>query len=174
MPTFNYQSSPGHAGQDLWAKGHLVFARDGARFPPRCIVCNTADNLKWRKRTLRWVPPWLNYVLILGIIPGLILLFILQRKARINFATCARCRRRRLIHQLIAAGLILAFLACLALSLAQETPYIAVLGLGFVLVGALYATTAARAFTVLRISDHLAILRGLGAPFIVSLNQSLR
>src|SRR4051794_22098981 len=112
----NYQSAPGHETSAIWARGPFVMAKHNTLFPPRCIKCNSPDNLKWNVRNLTWAPPYLYFVLLLGRRPALIFLLIFQNKATIQVATCGPCRKKILTQRLIAWGIFL--LGLLAIPLA--------------------------------------------------------
>jgi len=167
----NYQTPAGYANDNIWAQGKKVFAKDGANFPPRCIQCNSPDTLKWKLRSLTWAPPYLYLVLLVGLIPAIIILMIFQRKAKIQTASCAACRKKLLTQRLIAWGIFLAAIASFAAAIGLENGYLALLGVVLIFAALIYGVVMGRAFTITRIEKSVVTLKGLGPHFVASLNQ---
>lgn len=167
----NYQSAPGHEASAVWARGPRVMARTNSLFPPRCIKCNTPNNLKWNIRNLTWAPPYLYFVLLLGLIPAIIILLILQRKAVIQVATCVPCRRKILVQRLIAWGIFLLGLLSIPLAIIADKPVLLLLFPLLLIASIVYAIIACRVYTVARIENNIVTLKGLHPDFVASLDQ---
>lgn len=170
--SLNYQSAPGFAESSVWATGNKVLARDGSLFPPRCIKCNSPDNLKWKIRQLTWAPPYLYVVLLIGVIPALIILMLLQRKAKVQMAVCTVCRKKVRMRALIAWGIFLLSVVSIVLAIALDKGVIAIAFPILFLGAIIYGIIACRYFTVSNIDTKgVVTLKGLCPAFVGALDR---
>ncbi|MCP4607005.1 MAG: hypothetical protein GY847_41915 [Proteobacteria bacterium] len=81
---------------EVWREGTVAVTTDDSRFPDRCVRCNkSADGyvLMWK---VRWVSPWLMFLIICP--PLLFLLhWILSTEGRVHVGLCPNHRRWRLL-----------------------------------------------------------------------------
>ncbi len=71
--------------------GQLVVP-EGAEVPAHaCLVCARRDNVSSVRRDFFYVPTLALLALLLGLLPGLIILVIAQRRSRINCPLCPEC-----------------------------------------------------------------------------------
>lgn len=71
--------------------GELVVPQ-GAEVPGHaCLVCARRDNVSPVRRDFFYVPTLALLALLLGLLPGVIILVILQRRSRINCPLCPEC-----------------------------------------------------------------------------------
>jgi hypothetical protein len=169
-PTISYQTPAAYESAGVWTENNLVLASDCAIFPPRCIRCNGNHKLQMKTRTLAYTPSAVYFFLLLGLIPGVLLAMLFQRKVTVRLATCSRCRRYVAFQQLLTLGFVLcAFGGFFAGATVHK--YLSLAGIALLLFAIIYGICATRLFSVKKIKKNTATLAGLGRPFIVSLNE---
>lgn len=66
----------------------------GAILPPVCCKCGAAHGLITRRATVVWVNPIAYLGLLAGLLPTVILVLVLQKRAHVAFPICPRCDLR--------------------------------------------------------------------------------
>ncbi len=89
-------------------RGDLLFFRDGAELPKRCIRTNEeVDETGWRKRKqLTWIPQWTLIFIVVGFLPFLLLSVFLQKKAKIIYSLSKEARESLFRKRCIGLGMI--------------------------------------------------------------------
>jgi hypothetical protein len=171
LNALNYLTPQAYSSSAVWARGDRVMANDCTVFPPRCVGCNGNEKLKMHPKQIVWAPPYAYVALLLGLLPGAILVMLMQRKVNIRIATCKHCRRRIAMQQLITLGIVLAAFGALGLGAAVHR-YFALGGLAILLAGIVYGVAATRLYRVVSIKDDVVTLKGMGKAFVGSLDQA--
>jgi hypothetical protein len=80
--------------------------------PPVCVVCSGTDGIESITVKKVFIPAWVWFFLLLGVLPAALISLAVQTKHVFSFRFCSRCLRRRnwaaVIHWL-------AMLSCIAL-----------------------------------------------------------
>jgi hypothetical protein len=157
----------------------MLFKRDevgDGSLPPVCARCGTGT--RWyRQKTFTWHPPWLLLVLLFcGIVPGLILILIIQKRTTTHLPLCRHHRTHFAWRAWFLGGTFLAVLACFAAGvvLLNQTPPHAEAANGLLAAGVLgflawMVAAAAVALTVIRVThmdDSTITLTGLDGKFV--------
>jgi hypothetical protein len=73
----------------------LVVPKVGQQFPWLCMKCGAphgpAMPLQTRAQSYRWVPPWTNWLILIGVVPALIVQSMYTKTAQMQFLLCAPC-----------------------------------------------------------------------------------
>jgi hypothetical protein len=85
-----------------FAEGLHVVVLQGGELPDRCICCNAPATRKVR-RTFYWYPPWVNLLILIGVLPALVAVLVLQKRMRLEVTLCGEHRRRRRWRLLLSA-----------------------------------------------------------------------
>ncbi|MEI8195627.1 MAG: hypothetical protein WCI73_06940 [Phycisphaerae bacterium] len=168
--TLNYHTSPAYVPAGAWAQGNLVFVRDRTTFPPRCVGCNGEENLKMKVRTLSWTPPYYYLVLLLGLLPGALILLLSQEKATVTFATCRHCRRKAVKNTLIMLAIVAAAFGSFIAAGTIHASF-SFLGLALLLAAIIYGVVGGRLFVVKHIKDKIVTLKGVNKDFVATLDH---
>ena len=88
-------------------RGNLLFIRDGAELPNRCIRTNEEiDGMGWHKRKLlTWIPQWAFLFIVAGFLPFVLLAVVLQKKAKITYSLSKHARKSLFRKRCIGLGL---------------------------------------------------------------------
>ncbi len=143
----------------IWRDGKILVMRKGASLPFRCVRTNEPAE-KLVKRKLVWYSPLWLLLLLIGLLPCLIVILCVQKKATIMIGLSKETIRRRRIKA--AVGL-LGVLACTALvvaGVAAESGWIALSGAMVFLVAVIYAGVGNRRVSPSRIDDYYVHLKG--------------
>lgn len=115
-PEVSLEASPvGTTGDGVWREGRRLVAVDGARFPARCVVCNSEEDLRWRRHHVARHPVWLLALIFVpyGVLVYLVLALVLRRRGSVWLAVCgAHVRRRRWAHGLFAIAIVAGVALC--------------------------------------------------------------
>lgn len=109
-PQFGYVSPPVPYG---WAPARadgaiLDVPVHGANLPPICCKCGVRHDIRARLANLTWVHPLAYAGLLGGLLPMLIMVAVMQKRATITLPICGACDRRW------TQGVVLRLLAILA------------------------------------------------------------
>src|SRR5437660_10981816 len=63
----------------------------GYELPPVCMRCGAEATLYKRKR-FSWYPPWLNVLILAGLLPYAIIVAIMTKRMNVNVPLCGRHR----------------------------------------------------------------------------------
>jgi hypothetical protein len=91
--------------------GHLLVVDKDARLPDVCVKCGAVARLTRRRQRFQYMPPWallflaptvlaaypgtvLATLAMLGPLVGMLLMLATTRKAQLDLALCATCKRR--------------------------------------------------------------------------------
>ena len=99
-----------------WDGARLAFdARQ--RLPRVCLKCGVTEGVQWRAQTFLWVPPVAYFALLFGVLPALVVIAVVRRRAKPSLPMCAKCRdafeRAQLNIQLVAMGIAFGVIAVL-------------------------------------------------------------
>ena len=148
----------------VWRDGKILVMRKDAMLPLRCVKTNEPVE-KLTVKNMAWHPPWVLALLLVGLVPCIIVLVCVQKKARIQigFSKSAISTRRKAI----AVGW-LGFLAGIALFFAGAvvSGWVAAFGLLVFLVTSIYACIRCRLVSPQRIDDQYVYLKGCGPAYL--------
>lgn len=156
----------------IWRDGRFVVIPHGADIPPRCWRCNSPRIEGQWKCQLTWFPPLYLLLLLLGVLPLLLVVFFVQRRATFALSLCpdhARWRRRNLF---IAVTIGLAgFVGIIygALSMPRDPGGFLAVGLLAIFAAIFYGGIMVQLVTPRLIDKHLARVTGAGRAFRESL-----
>ncbi len=175
-PHFGYVHPPRAEGTLMDVPVH------GAAFPPVCCKCGTRSDLRARTANLVWVNPLAYLGLLGGLLPMMVLVLVLQKRARMDVPICGRCDRRW------SQGVVFRYVAVVApfvLGLASfyvadaiwddvVTDMIAAFAVFLVLIVALpiavvKLVSEPRALTAVKIDDHRAKVKGASPELLAAL-----
>lgn len=76
--------------------GDFLVVRDGAEMPEVCLLTNQpAGPGSWRKKVrITWAPPWVFALILINILVVLIVMLIIQKKAKITYSLCSAGREK--------------------------------------------------------------------------------
>lgn len=148
---------------------------DGS-LPQLCARCGKVTR-RYQQKTFAWHPPWLLlFLLFCGIVPGLILILIVQKRMTTHLPLCRRHRNHFIWRAWFLGGTFLAVLACFAsgVVLLNQTPpraeeangLLAAGVLGFLIWMVAAAAVALTAIRVTHMDDSTVTLAGLDRKFV--------
>jgi hypothetical protein len=150
-----------------------------AELPDRCVKCNVAHDVQKKTFRLAWSPGW-SYILfvpgvLLGLLPGALVLMLFQRKLSVQIGVCRRhvsARRKAILYAWIgsiaAVGLMIyGFSLDNSTMIAVAVPA----GVGFLLASLVYGIVGARIVWPKRIHDDLAWLKGASPEYLAALPE---
>jgi hypothetical protein len=167
-PAKRWEPVPGAPGPEtMWREGEMaVMYKTGGRLPDRCVRCNESVTKRLAK-TLYWHPPAVFLGLLCGVLPFLILSFIMRQSTTIDFGLCEAHASRRLLGMFIGIG---GFLGALAF-MCQEIEALVFLGLALLFVAPITGAVMARTIVVKKI-DEVHASFNVGRPFLESLPRN--
>ncbi|RYD28743.1 MAG: hypothetical protein EOP87_19255 [Verrucomicrobiaceae bacterium] len=114
--------APGSVTGDYFRDGKFLVFRDRAELPMRCLISGEAVTAEdWRKRKqLSWNPPWIFIGILGGLLPILILMLVVQKKAHLVYSLGKRARSRIRNRQLLGTGLLVAFAVILMAGISKS------------------------------------------------------
>jgi len=180
-PVLGYQTPSTYIDNSgLWRAKKLIIAPRNARLPMRCVKCNEPiDYNEAKKVDMYWQHPAYYACLLLGLLPGAIVLMCVRKKAEITFGICrshrANRRNKVLIGWMIALiGLGLLVLAFLSMGSDEWrhsplVPDAVFAGIVLILASLIWAAVAISAISVRRISGDRVWISGAGEQFLGSL-----
>lgn len=90
------------------------------RFPEVCARCGEpATTAKWK--TMAWYPPWVNILLLVGVLPAAIVMMILTKRASVKVPFCAGHAWHWINRNLLIAGTFVLFAAIGIISVVVAT-----------------------------------------------------
>lgn len=166
----NYRTPSGYTGNPFWAERNLLLAYDRAILPPRCIKCNSDQNLKAKTQTIAWASPWLYLLLIFpGVLIGCIIILLVQKKVVLQYHTCAACRAKKLRVILITLALIVSAIVSIGLGINYENGVLILLGFFMFFGSLIYVLFAGRYFVPVSIQNNVVTLKGIHPDFLRNL-----
>jgi len=154
-----------------WRSGSLLVVASKAELPERCVKCNQPASGLIKRFRLAWYPPLVYLSLVLGLIPFVILVLVLQHKMTVHAGVCPVCRSKRRRTMLVSwlgsiGGLILAIYA-----ISVNGGWLIGIGVALFLISLVYGVLASRIIWPKRIKDNLAWLNGAGPDFLSTLPE---
>jgi hypothetical protein len=156
----------------IWRDGRFVVIPHGAEIPPRCWRCNSPRIEGQWKCQLTWFPPLYLLLLLLGVLPLLLVIFFVQRRATFALSLCSDHARRRRWNLFIAVMIGLAGFVCMfygALSVPRDSGEFFGIGLLAIFAAVFYGGIMVNLVTPRLIDKHIARVTGAGRPFLDSL-----
>lgn len=172
-PLLAYETPPGIAEDaQVWTDGKCVYARRNAVLPNRCVKCNSDECVVMKRRHLAWTPLWAYLLLFLGL-PGILIIALLQKKAYLRMGFCSKCRRRYLLHELVAWALALSGVVVfvIAAGVNADTAHLMPLAPALILASLAYAFLMARRVIATHIDKQWVTFKGAGVAFLSTLGH---
>lgn len=108
--------------QDIYLEANnTLIVRDGAMLPDVCVITGSTNNLVRRQRLETWVPSWVGFVYLAGILIGAIVSAVMRKTGRVHYAIEKECAAQRLMLLLINWGIFLALLAGMIAAFIMES-----------------------------------------------------
>jgi hypothetical protein len=167
-----YRGTPGGLDDAVWHAMGRLCAMDQALLPPRCVKCNSTENIRMKRKQFTWAPPWALLGLLGGLLPWLILTLVLQKKATITYGLCPMHRRKQLMVVWICLSLTAFCILLIVLAIAYESGLLAIGGILVFLGMLVYAIIAGHAIKPQKIDNGIAEFKGCGQDFLLSLPSS--
>jgi hypothetical protein len=160
----------------IWRDGRFVVIPHGAQVPLRCWRCNSAQIEGQWKCQLSWFPPVYLLLLLLGVLPLLLVVFFVQRRATFALSLCpdhARRRRRNLFISVAIgfAGLVSMFYG--AFSIPGEAGQFLGIGLLAIFAALIYGGIMVNLVSPRLVDKHIARVTGAGRAFRNSLPDAM-
>jgi hypothetical protein len=160
-------------GQGVWRSGETLVMLKTALLPHRCVKCN-ATARRLLDRSLTWYHPAYLWLLLLGFIPGAILLLLLvlfiQRDAKIQVPLCMEhwsSRRQANLRSVI--GIIIGIALCLTPLIDRNFAIVAILGAGLLVFSAIYGVIQGAVVKTLRIDKEQIWLQKISPAYLDTL-----
>jgi hypothetical protein len=156
----------------VWRDGKKMVAKDGARFPARCIKCNQPVSNPPLKRKLYWHNPFIYLFIFLHIIIYVIIAVIVRKKGSVEVYMCNEHLKRRMFF--IAGAWLAAVVGMVVgtVGIAASYTWIGVLGFVFAIIGApTIGIVWGKAVSTRKIKDKTIWLGGGGKEFLASLPE---
>jgi hypothetical protein len=151
----------------MYRDGDILVARDGARFPDRCVRCNQGTDGVRLWKTYYWHSPGWYALVLLNVIIYAVVAMSVRKKAVFEMALCPRHRSRRQWCFAVAFGLpILAFLAMMSVEGDLLSFWAFLLA---ILVGVIVGIAGTQILTCKRIDGEYAYLKGAHPEFLAAL-----
>ncbi len=99
-----YASPQTHSGVPLeaelvessaWRNGNLLIVGHNAVLPPRCVKCNAPTDRPHKRFRMTWYSPLAYLGLLLGLVPFVLIVLLIQRKLVLDVGICEEHRHRR-------------------------------------------------------------------------------
>jgi hypothetical protein len=146
--------------------------RDGAVLPHLCVVCGSTDGLVMKRRELTWVTPLVYLGLLLGILPAVIMIALMQKKTLLTYGLCAAHRAKNVRRIVIAVTGILLIPITIVAAVHFDSP-----ALGFLAPLALLATllflvvVRPHGLACTKIENQVAYMKG-ACPMLLKIVQN--
>ncbi len=151
--------------------GNKLVIPHGAQLPDRCVKCNApAQGFRLRRR-LTWLHPAYLLLLFAGLIVYAIASAIASKSVEVQIGVCPKHRQQRL--RAIVGGWALGLSGAILmpwLAISLQVWWIALVGLGMVLVGTFGGILVARLVSPSRIDDSQAWLSGVDREYLNELS----
>jgi hypothetical protein len=154
--------------EEIWRDGDTLVFRKGAELPPRCVKSNQPAERSLH-RNLQWCTPWVYLGLLGGLLPLLVLVLVLQKKAEARIPLTDEWLHRRRMRILTAWLLCLAGVGLPIAGAVMESAAVAIVGGVIFLIGLFYAVIAVPIVKVKRIDDDYVWLRGIHPDYLAAL-----
>lgn len=167
---------PAGDGTGLFVDGNRMVVVAGATLPKRCVCCGNPAVVTLR-RTYRWTPLWVYFLVLLGVLIAAIVSVFVTKQLKLELNLCEEHRVRRRNRLLIAWGWGLASLGATVLGFARgfATPdagalvLVGILGFLSALAALAMGQQWAGILVAKRITKTGAILKGAGREFLSGL-----
>jgi hypothetical protein len=161
----------------------LIVSGLNVPFPMRCVKCNSAiEAHETKKIDMYWQHPAYYAFLLLGLLPGAIILLCVRKKTEVTFGLCRThraSRRNKVLLGWLIALLGLGLLVLSFLSMGSDdwrhsplVPVAVVAGIALVFGSLIWAAVAISAISIRRIKDDRVWISGAGEQFLGSLSGS--
>ena len=155
--------------RQAFRQGASLFVPVNVPIPPICIRCGEPSTETVLKK-YRWYNPWLNLLLLLGILIGAIIMSIYTKSAKVAVPLCATHWRRRKQINIIATLLLIGFIPVAALGTAYQAQWATVVGLLMAPIALILCCMSPLTFIrATRIDQEWAILKGADLRFLLNL-----
>jgi len=171
LPTvpLNYRSGSGGIDEAAWHTAGRLFAMDKAILPNRCIKCNGTEDVRMKRKQFTWAPPIVYLGLLGGLLPCIILVMVLQKKATVTYGMCAVHRRKRWNVTWISLGTLAFSIFLFVMAGVLENGIPVIFGILGILGALIYAAVAGPVLKPHKIDQSIIQLKGCGPVFLQSL-----
>ncbi len=159
----------------FYRDGKFLVVSNHAGLPSRCVLTNQPVGERgWRKTVpIAWTPPWVYVTLLAGALVAIVLMLVIQKKAKITYCLSpegrGRIRKKQMIGWLLLAGSI--GLICTGFKLLDGSAltYIALIGGFLFLIASLIAFIVANPVRAVKYRDGWFRVKGCSPEFLDSL-----
>ena len=167
QPSYPELSPPIPVPPPVWHSGkHLVCVKGASLPTDRCVKCDQPSDGKPVMRKLAWHEPGLALLILIGVLVYVIVVLIVDKRARVTFGVCRRhrVRRRWAIFcgwMSIPIGFAIGYAGAVA-----SRPELMLAGFAAFLVLAITGGTLAPFLSASKIDDHYVTLKGCGPEYL--------
>jgi hypothetical protein len=157
-------------------QGNILITSLDVDLPDICVKCAAPGDGKRFKKTYYWHSQWVFLIVLVNIIIYALVAVCVRKKAKVRGTLCRVHRRERALYLFLATITLLlgipGFFICLIWSAADPKapqPWLwigAVISLGLIIVGGIWASTKARLLSPKEINRDYAWFKGAGEPFL--------
>jgi len=155
----------------IWREGHVVVVPQPARFPCRCVRCNTPTEGPAKPKVVYWHHPALYLLLLLNIIIYAIVALIVRKSGTIDPGLCPQHRKARTLWIAAGWGGALLGIGVAITGLAGDSCGLGIAGALLFLGAIITSLIQARVLYPVRIDPETIRLKGAGAAFLASLPE---
>jgi hypothetical protein len=159
----------------FYRDGKFLVVSNHAELPSRCLLTNQpVGEGGWRKSVaISWTPPWLYVTLLAGALIAIILILILQKKAKITYCLSpegrGRIGRKKTIGWLLLAGAIALVFAAFNLPDGSALTGISIIAALVALITSLVFFAIANPIKAVKYRDGWFRVKGCSPEFLDSL-----
>lgn len=142
------------------------------RLPPLCMRCGRPA-FQFESLQISWFPPWVNALMLLGVIPYLVVAPLLTRRATLLAPFCPRHRHHWHARQIAIGLAALAFALGVGGSLAWHPPaFLWVLVVLFPLLVATVIVVHRTSVRAVEVTEAFVVIDGVCDEFLDAMSQS--
>lgn len=158
---------------EVYAEGDVVVMRMGCDLPERCVLCNTRDRVRMRRKRFYWHHPAWYLLILINLILYVIVALVIRRSTRIQVGICEEHRKQRLARVLAGCGVV-ALGALASVSQFQQGGLNLLLAIGFTILAAIVTLYLGQTVYAQRIDREWVRLKGAGSAFLDGLPRARR
>jgi hypothetical protein len=156
----------------VWRDGKKVVARDGARFPARCVKCNGPAAEPPLKRKLYWHNPLIYLLVFLHFLIYIIVAVIVRKRASVELYLCPEHLKRRKYFILATWLAVVIGLGVGIWGIAIHSLPLGAAGFLLLIIGApVIGILGAQPARTVRIKNKTVWMAGAGKDFVASLPE---
>lgn len=160
------------ASEGVWRQGRKLVTRSETPLPDRCVRCNEPANGFQLKRTLYWMNPFFYLLILCNLLVLLIVYLCVRKKAVLHVGFCEKHRVQRKNGLIIGWSGFGAGLLLLVAGIGIEKGWLALVGLGLLLIGPIVGGILARSINMTKMDkDGFVWIGGVNRKYLEELPE---